>query len=444
MTDFQRVVWAEGVFLGQQHLQLWDQCQFSDRVTREWALQPFPWGVIDFGYDSEALSRGELRVQRCECLLPDGRLLRYRPASPDEARRATLPQQRQRTPVYAGLPRDDSASGLAGYHERAGQSGWEVAYQEVADQHDPGRLREVAVARPNLALLLGNETNDQVLAIKVGELVPTGEADWTFDESVIPPVCQIGSSQALMDLLRRLEERIAARVRILDERRERLGSVSDFGPSDLAQFLLLQTLRPAQAELSHYISHRNTHPEAVFATLNRLIAAMRPFQPAASTETAPAYEHDELGATFSACERVLTAILSEAVPYRMTGLNLVEESPALRVARDFDTEQLRRASLFLAVRIDADAPSWVNDFTVQAKIGAREDIESILASALPGVTIVHVQRPPNRLPVKSGYEYFRIESGGDFWERIIEHQSLALFLPRGFTGAEVEIVTVEG
>lgn len=43
MEEQRRVVWAEGVFLGQQHFQLWDESHFNDLVARQAALHPHGW-----------------------------------------------------------------------------------------------------------------------------------------------------------------------------------------------------------------------------------------------------------------------------------------------------------------------------------------------------------------------------------------------------------------
>lgn len=442
MSDYQHVVWAEGVFLGQQHLQLWDECQFRERAARQAVLHPFSWGLIDFAHEPEALQRGELRVTRCELLQPDGRLVRF---SSEETEPATvgLPENGERAGVFAGLPRNDSASGVAGYNALSAVPGWQAEYRQIPDQHDPSRTREVAVAHPNLILRLDDEPRDQLAAVKIAELNRDEHGTWQFDPNFIPAACHLSSSQSLLDLVRRIEERIAARIRILDERRGRLGEVSDFGPSDLAQFLLLQTLRPAHAVISHHLANPGVHPERLFVELQRLLAELQPFQPQVVTEGMPEYDHDDLTTSLGRLEATLSSLLAEAVPHRMTGLNLVAETPAMRVARDFDAAQLPHLSIFLAVRYDAEDPAWVNDFERQVKIGSREDIETIMASALVGVAVSHVQRPPNRLPVKSGYEYFRLEPGGQFWDRILEHKNLAVFLPRQFEDAHVEILTVD-
>ncbi len=442
MQDYQRVVWAEGVFLGQQHFQLWDQYHHQDLTKRQTALSPLGWGLIDLEFDEGALAAGELRVRRCEFLLPGGKLVRYRPAE-GEGLALPLPEDRDQAGIFAGIPHEDSAIGITGYRDRATLCAWEVDYRDVEDQHDPSRRREVALARPNLMIVHDSQPHDQLETLKLMELARSPAGGWQVNDTFIPAVCQVGASEVLLRLLRRIEERVSARVRVLDERRRRLGAVSDFGPSDLSQFLLLQALSPAQAAPAHYMKTRMAHPETVFVELVRLIATLRTFHPEAAAAEPLAYAHDGLGDAFGACERAVAACLSDALPSPMAGLKLVSESSTLRVASAVDSEQLRRGTLFLAVRFDADDPAWVSDFARQVKVGAREDIELILGSALQGVPVVHVQRPPNRLPIKSGYEYFRLETGGEFWQRVVDHQSLALFMPKAFTAAHIDVLTVE-
>lgn len=442
MQEYQHVIWAEGVFLGQQHFQLWDHYHARELAARDRAQRPFAWGVLDVSVDEAALGRDELRLNRCELLLPDGRLVNY--MAPSEAACAlTLPPGGERIGVYAGLPANDCARGITGYGEPPNRCAWNVEYREIPDQHDASRLREVALARPNLVLSQGEPPQGELASVQVLELLRGGDGRWQPDPAFVPAVCRIAASGALLEILRRIEERLLARIRVLDERRRRLGPVAEFGPSDLSQFLLLQVLSPGHAVLAHHRKTGAAHPEAVFLELVRLIAALASFQGDGAPAGLPPYDHGRLGEVFAACENSLDALLSDAVPSPMSGVNLEIETDALRVARSIDPRLLQRGVFFLAVRFEADDPAWVADFARQIKIGAREDIEMILSTALQGVPARHVQRPPNRLPVKSGYEYFRLEAGGEFWPRVVEHQTLALLLPRAFASASIDLLSIE-
>jgi type VI secretion system protein ImpJ len=309
--------------------------------------------------------------------------------------------------------------------------------------HDPARTREVLLGRPNLLLLRGDEPREQFLAVKLAELLRQGDGSYALIESFIPPVCRLSAAPALRQLLQAVSDQVGARVRALGERRARFGGVADFGPNELGQFLLLQTLRPALVMLQHFQANSELHPEWLYRELARLVSSLIGFQPEAEVGELPPYAHQDLTATFSRLHAMLRTLLGDVMPAQMSGLKLQRESDALYSTHSIDGQTLDHASLFLAVLFESEDPSWVTDFGRQAKVGAREDIELILSSALGGVRLVHTQRTPNRLPIKSGYEYFRIEPKGDFWARVREHQSLAFFLPGKFTAAKIELLSVD-
>ena len=51
----------------------------------------------------------------------------------------------------------------------------------------------------------------------------------------------------------------------------------------------------------------------------------------------------------------------------------------------------------------------------------------------------HSQRTPNKLAIKSGYEYFRINPGFA-WEQVLEELALSIFVPQSLQSATIEIV----
>lgn len=437
-----KVVWAEGVFLGQQHFQLWDQYFEASLQQRTRLQSPFAWGLISASINEDALARGQFRLEACELILPDGRLAAL--DSADEPLVCDLAgAPAERVDIHLGLPTNHSVEGIGGYQSGGRLCAWRATYRNVPDHHDPARVREVMLGSPNLVLLRGDEPREQFAALKLAELVHQGDGHYRLDERFIPSVCRLDAASALEQLLARVNDLVAAKVRVLDERRERFGGVADFGPSELSQFLLLQTLRPALAMLNHLRAHPDLPPERLYCELVKLIAALKSFRPEAGVEDWPGYRHHDLGGVLHRLEDLLRTLLADAVASHLRGLELKREHDALYSVAGIDSRLLERASFFLAVQHDSADPAWVGDFARQVKAGSREDIELIVASALPGVRLVHTQRPPNRLPVKSGYEYFRIEPKGEFWERVLDHHSLGVFLPGAFAKAQVELVTVE-
>lgn len=443
MSALHKVVWAEGVFLGQQHFQLWDRYLERAQLSRCRSQNPFHWGLIHMRIDESALANGQLRLVACELIFPDGRL-----AAVDATAGVPLVcdltvTTADRVEVFLALPANDGVSGIAGYQDKGRLCAWQAEFEQVADEHDPGRVREVMVGRPNLLLLRGDEPRDQFTSIKIAELVAVGDGGFRFADEFIPTVCHIGASPKLKQLLQGVLELVQAKVRLLSERRRGFGALTSFGPNELGQFLLLQTLRPALAALQHLCDHVELHPERLYCELARLVAGLLEFHAEQHAGDVPAYVHGDLSAVFTPLRALLGNLLSDAVPTASSGIELRQESQALNVAQEIDPSLYAESSIFLAVLHATEDPGWVIDFTRQAKVGAREDIELILSSALPGIRLVHTQRPPSRLPIRSGYEYFRLEPHGEFWQRAREHRSLAVFLPTTFREARLELLCVK-
>lgn len=443
MEELKKVIWAEGVFLGQQHFQQWDRYHESQRRMLARTINPFSWGLLSMDYSKEALSNAQFRLKSCEAVFPDGRFVAYdgRYAEPlvCDLTKATG----ERAAIYLALPDNNGVRGIAGYQEAGGLLAWSAVYEDVPDEHDAARKREVLLGRPNLHLLLDFDGRKDYVAIKLMEVARSGDGGFVPDADFMPAVCRIGASTALVESLRRIHEMVAAKVRILAERRKGFGGIADFGPNELSQFLLLQTLRPALSLLNHFRARPEMHPEPLYRELATLASALVSFRPDAQVSGVPPYAHHSPHEVFPQLESMLQALLADVMPQPMAGLKLERETDALYHASGVGGRVLDRCSLFLAALHESDDPGWIAMFGRQVKVGAREDIEMIVGSALTGVRLVHTQRPPNRLPIKSGYEYFRVEPRGEFWERVEEHQTLSVFLPRDFMNTRIELVAVE-
>ena len=139
----------------------------------------------------------------------------------------------------------------------------------------------------------------------------------------------------------------------------------------------------------------------------------------------------------------LVQLLDIIIPSRMAALSLKRENDNLYGVDSIDSKILQDATLFLAVMSDTADPTWTEQFIRQIKVGSQANLDAIIASALPGVNLTHTQRPPNKLPVKTGYEYFRIEPKGEFWAQIVSERSLNVFVPHAFSQAKIELVMVD-
>ncbi|BCR03013.1 type VI secretion protein [Desulfuromonas versatilis] len=444
MGELNKVIWAEGMFLGQQHFQAWDRYQERSQLVRSRVQSPFSWGLLSLGIDDKAMANGNFRLQECSAIFPDGRLVSF-DASRDEPLACELRCGGGETAeVFLALPANARVKGVSGYPDRSQLCGWQADYRQLGDEYDNDREREVLLARPNLALLTDRDCLEQFVCIKIARVVNEGDGGYRLVREFIPPVARLGASVYLKGLLGRVIEGIGARLRTLNDRRGQFGGgPGEFARTDPAQILLLHSLNSAYPQLLHFQQHPDLGPEPLYRLFCQLVGGLCAFSPELEVSALPRYQHGELTGVFQSFERLLGNLINFSTTAPSAALRLTRESEALLSVTGLDSQILQGASLFLEVLFEAEDPLWITDFTRQIKVASRGTIELTVASALPGVRIVHTQRPPNKLSVKSGCEYFRIEPRGDFWGKVLEEGSLALFLPRHFSAADIELVTVQ-
>mgnify|MGYP003638996767 CR=1 FL=1 len=440
-----RVIWAEGVFLGQQHFQQWDAYHESAQMIRSRTYAPLGWGITEMKLDMESLRNGLFRVESVTGIFPNGRLFHYDMQQQDNLVYDLTQNSHDSVELYLCMPMNGQVNGVAGYTDNQGSPTWLANYANVQDKYDSSRVREVMIGQANLFLLRGDEAHSQYSAIKISEVERLSVDHYALSEKFIPTVTHIKASRVLHNVLRRMIELAEAKARVLAERRDQFsGDVTDFGHSDLAHFLLLESLSSAMPELKHLQLHDELHPERLYSTLVRIAGQLSAFNKDAKASDLPAYQHNNLSTTFTELEKQLLALMDTVMPAKMQALKLVREADSLYIIDSIDSSLLDTHTFFIAVYMDkVDDTSWIDRFSQHVKVGSRGEIEGIVASAMPGVHTSHMQRTPNKLPVKSGYEYFRIDAYGKFWDQIVSDRSLGIFIADEFEQAKIDIVTVQ-
>ena len=64
-----------------------------------------------------------------------------------------------------------------------------------------------------------------------------------------------------------------------------------------------------------------------------------------------------------------------------------------------------------------------------AKLAPTENLDGIVAQALPGVRLRRSAQPPAGLPLRGDTLYFTIDQNDPLWRKIMQQGNLALMLP---------------
>lgn len=439
-----KIVWAEGVFLSQQHFQAWDKQLERSQHLRQSLINPFSWGVISLAIDLEALELGRFQLLEISALFQDGRMVHYQ-GSVDSPLTCDLNGPGgDALGVYLALPANNHVGRITGYPQRSQISGWVADYQELEDSFDASRKREVLLARPNLHLMTDIDALGPFLSIKVAEVIHDGDQRYRLVDNYIPPICRLSASTTLVQRLSRIVETLNAKRKQIENSREGSdGGASGFARTDPHNHALLQSLNSILPQLKHLSKNPDLHPEQLYRQLCMVAGTFCSYHNKATIDSIPPYHHEDLATVFQKFDSLLSLLLELNSTTKATALVLGKETDHLLSCSDIPGELLRDETCFIETLFDADDPNWITDFARQVKVTARISIETCVASALPGVRLVHTQRPPKNLATRSGCEYFRLEPRGDFWNQIINEGSLAIYLPHPFNASDIKIATVK-
>jgi type VI secretion system protein ImpJ len=101
-----------------------------------------------------------------------------------------------------------------------------------------------------------------------------------------------------------------------------------------------------------------------------------------------------------------------------------------------------KTTFFVAVSANMPAAQLVDVVPLRFKVGAPDDVEKFVLSALPGVRLQHAPQVPAAVPVRPDTTYFTLEAKGQMYERMLQAQSISIYVPSGIQELKLELVAV--
>ncbi len=435
MNRFDRIVWNEGMFLTPHHFQQWDRSLQSELGFRRTAMSPFGWGVRRLEIDRDGLANGRFSLLELEAILPDGCVVRAPAATPLPAGRRLdehFGADQQQLEVFLALPEVRAGVPVCRLPDRqaAVDSRHVGEMVRIQDENDPGKEVEVLVARQNLRLLLGHESQSGYTLLKLAEVLRSAEGKLELNRDYAPASLTLTAAGPALGLARVTLERLAAQASALaNESRQLAGGVFEWASADTARFWLMHTANTYLPVLAHYQRHPQTHPLALYLTLSQLVGALCTFSTGLHPRDIPPYDHEGLGTVFVGLERMLRELLDTIIPkrYQMVPLTRREDSLLLGSLAD---ERLLEPNRHFYLGVHGDLPEHRvrDEVPAQLIIGAPHNIDHLVRTAHPGVERTHVAVPPRDFPLKAGHSYFKLETRGEIWETIGEARAIAIYL----------------
>ena len=446
MRQLQPVLWTKGVLLSPQHLQAQEHYLEDQLALRLSTLAAYPWGFTRLAIDREALAGGSLALETAAGILPDGLLFDMPRADAPPAPRALAecwaPDQTH-LDVHLAIPERRLDGHNVALATAAGSTRYVAEIVQLRDENTGLAERPIQLARRNFGLIVGDEVGEWRVSLPVARVHRAADGGAQLDPRFVPPLLDLGASDHLLGLVRRLVESLTARAAALAAaRRQRNRGLADFGASDVASFWLLYTVNTWIPVVRHHFESRHGHPAALFETLGALAGALTTFSDEIQPRDLPVYDHADPSACFTRLEAQIRRLLETVVPAHCVTIPLARVRPTVYAATIDQDRYLAAPQLFLALRTGLEAAAVLAQVPQLAKAGAGADVERLIRQALPGVALTAVATPPDPVPVKLDWQYFRLERAGEAWAAVARGRELAVHLPAVFGDAQVELVVV--
>jgi type VI secretion system protein ImpJ len=434
-----RVAWSQGMFLQPQHFQ--QEMRALERVmdvARNCAAAD-AWGFTKLELDESALAIGRVAISSATGILPDGT-----PFSTPTLEATPLPLEIApdfgNELVYLGAPvaRQSAVEYDFGDAADPALARFRVETQEVRDQSSVASdAVPIQVARLNLRLLRGKEATDAYAVVAVARVKERRpDMQVVLDRDFIPPQITIGATPHLVaSVAGFLRGMLAQRSEALAGR---LGQLSH-GVSELADFLVLQTVNRHEPLFSQYAQLARHHPQALYESCLQLAGDLATLlSPKRRPPQFPVYRHDNLAGTFAPVMVELRNMLSMAIQSNVVSIELVQRNHGVMTASVADVELLHTATFVLAINADMPGEQLRSRFLAQSKIAPADRIAALVNSQLPGIVARQLPVAPRQLPFHGGYHYFELERGTELWKQFERHGNLAIHMPGDFPQLAVE------
>lgn len=440
-----RPLWATGMMLSPQMFQQqarWEahtnQCLASLALTH-------PWGVLAAVFDRDALRLGKLKAQHLRVRLQDGTLIDTDCADhlPPALDLATQEGQQTLTLLLA-LPLEHANGGncLRGAEQADRPIRYRQDWREVQDVYDE-ESQSIAVEHYALTLRVAGEENGNYLTCPVVRLVRETQGNWNVDPLFVPPLLHISAQPALMDQLDGLLTQLRAkRSRLMGMRRESNQRMADFAVADVSLFWLLNALNTYEPVLADLLAYPNRPPELVYRELVKLAGALLTFSLDHELSAIPAYDHQQLGKVLPPLLSLISTLLEASLPSRVIALPLEKISPQKWTVSLHDPRLREAADFYLSVRSSLPAHQLQSQFPHLCKVGAPDEVNTLINIALSGVPLLPLSHVPAAIPLRLENQYFALDVNHEKGKEMLAAGACVFYVPNNIPDVQLELFAV--
>jgi type VI secretion system protein ImpJ len=441
-----KVLWGEGLLLRPQHFQRQDQYHEHRLHKSINAVHPYAWGVEQLQVDREALASNVLRILALSVRFQDGELYDAPGIDdlPGTVDLSLLLQSQQSVTYYAALPGLKPFSGnFAQPGQPANTARFVQANQDTPDLYTQAAPVQLAYLKKTVRLVPESDPRDSYIHFPLLRLRRAATGGFEMDTAFVPPSLSVGASPILFQQLRRLLDALQAKVSALyGHHREPSRNVIEFRSGDMSSFWLLHTASSAYATLTHPFNQPALHPERLYEQLLGVAGALMTFSKSWTLADLPPYQHADPGPSFAKVYQVIRELLDTVISSKYFAIVLNEVRPSYHLGMLDSGKIDDKTTFYIAVSADIPTIELVDAVPLRFKVGAPDDVEKCVLSALPGVRLQYAPQLPAAVPVRPDTCYFMLEAKGNMYERMLQAQSISIYVPSGMKELKLELLAV--
>jgi type VI secretion system protein ImpJ len=438
MTENNRIVWSEGLFLRPQHFQQQERFLETFVEGRAAAFRGPSWGFVELEIERDLLAIGKLGLRRARGIFPDGTPFSMPDNDPLPPPLEIGIQMRDQVihlalAVRGSAPMLDEEDGggvVARYRSRDYE-----ARDAVSSSGEPADLQ---VAALNVRLVPDADPAADFARIPLAHVVECREdGQVLLDDGFIPTVLTCAVAARLRTFLAELQGLLRQRGDALAERALATGRG---GAAEIADFLMLQAINRYEPVIIHLAAKADCHPDELYrlglemaGELSTLASAARRPPPL------PAYRHNGLRLTFEPLIRVLRSLLSVVLERNAIPIELEPKKFGISLATVSDRTLFDNAVFVLAARADLPVEDLRARFPLQLKVGSADRIRDLVNLQLPGVGVQAMAVAPRQIPYHAGFVYFELDRTGDLWKALKSSGVIALHQAGELPGLVMEL-----
>ncbi|SDE43915.1 type VI secretion system baseplate subunit TssK [Ruegeria marina] len=414
MSNTNRVVWSEGLFLRTQHFQ--QQDRHSEWLVRA-ALGAMPrqsFGFTRLELDQAALEAGLISISSAQGVFPDGTVFSLPDSTADV------------TPVRVAAGMKPGLVSLAIPAERAGAAQIDPSHADPSGARYRGEIAEVRdvirdgadpaeieTARLAPRLLRPDEDGKGYTVLPIARLEGLGaDGGVALVPGFLPPALRLSAVAWYGDFLREL-------LTGLDRIAEAHASMVIGGAgASMENLLILELANAARPRVAHLLKQNDCHPSELYAELAGLAGRMSTYGASARRMAVlPDYDHADPQPAFDELANTLRSLVLSLrhVEPKTRALRVSRHSDNIWTVRIDNPEILNSSRIVLRIGGDMSEAMLRKIFVDQATVGAADEFDALWKSRLPGIALKPLHSQPREIPYDGERLCLELDRSSEHW-----------------------------